>query len=120
MATSSTHRGTWNSKLGFILATSGSAVGLGNIWGFPTQVASNGGAAFLLVYLACCFLIGFPIIVSELTIGRHTKRNPVGAFSILGRGRKRYALIGIWGIFCGTMIPKLLQSYCGLDVQLCV
>ncbi len=63
------------------MAAAGSAVGLGNIWAFPNQVASNGGAAFLLVYLVCCFSVGYPLMVAELTIGRHTGRNPVGAFS---------------------------------------
>ena len=57
MATTSS-RGTWNSKLGFIMAAAGGAVGLGNIWRFPTETAENGGAAFLFVYVICCFLIG--------------------------------------------------------------
>ncbi len=65
------------------MSAAGSAVGLGNIWAFPNQVASNGGAAFLLVYLVCCFSVGYPLIVAELTIGRHTGRNPVGALRAL-------------------------------------
>lgn len=97
-------RGSWNSKLGFILAAAGSAVGLGNIWGFPTQVASNGGAAFLFIYLICAFLIGFPVMVAEITIGRKTGRNPVGAFKALSNNSWGYALIGLWGVLCGVMI----------------
>lgn len=97
-------RGTWNSKIGFILAAAGSAVGLGNIWGFPTQVADNGGAAFILIYLVCCFIIGFPVMVAELTIGRKTQKNPVGAFKALSNGNPFVPLIGYWGVLCGVMI----------------
>lgn len=97
-------RGTWNSKLGFILAAAGSAVGLGNIWGFPTQVADNGGAAFILIYLICCLVIGFPVMIAELTIGRRTQKNPVGAFKALSNGNKYVPLIGYWGVICGVMI----------------
>lgn len=102
--TPSTPRGTWNSKLGFILAAAGSAVGLGNIWGFPTQVADNGGAAFILIYLVCCILIGLPVMIAELTIGRKTQKNPVGAFKALSNGNKFVPLIGYWGVLCGVMI----------------
>jgi neurotransmitter:Na+ symporter, NSS family len=97
-------RGTWNSKLGFILAAAGSAVGLGNIWGFPTQVADNGGAAFILIYLLCCLAVGFPVMVAELTIGRRTQKNPVGAFKALSNGSPLASLIGYWGVLCGVMI----------------
>lgn len=100
----SSERGTWNSKIGFILAAAGSAVGLGNIWGFPTQVADNGGAAFILVYLLCCLIIGFPVMVAELAIGRRTQKNPVGALKALSRGNAFVPLIGYWGVLCGVMI----------------
>ncbi len=96
-------RGTWNTKLGFILAAAGSAVGLGNIWGFPTQVADNGGAAFILIYLVCCLVVGFPVMIAEFTIGRRTQKNPVGAFKALGKGFLA-PLIGYWGVLCGVMI----------------
>lgn len=107
-----TDRGSWNSKLGFILAAAGSAVGLGNIWGFPTQVASNGGAAFLIVYLICSFLIGFPVMVAEITIGRKTGKNPVGAFKALS-GNKFYPLVGLWGVICGVMILSFYTVIAG-------
>lgn len=97
-------RGTWNTKIGFILAAAGSAVGLGNIWGFPTQVADNGGAAFILIYLFCCIVVGFPVMVAELTIGRKTQKNPVGAFKALSNGNPFAAIIGYWGVLCGVMI----------------
>ena len=96
-------RGQWTGKLGFILAAAGSAVGLGKIWRFPSEVADNGGAAFIVVYLICCFLIGFPVMVAELAIGRRTKRNPVGAFKALSKS-KVFPLIGMWGVLCGVMI----------------
>ncbi|MEX2601656.1 MAG: sodium-dependent transporter [Balneolaceae bacterium] len=97
-------RGSWNSKLGFILAAAGSAVGLGNIWGFPTQVADNGGAAFILIYLICCVAVGFPVMIAEFSIGRKTQKNPVGAFRELSRGNRFIPFIGYWGVLCGVMI----------------
>jgi len=98
-----TERGNWNSKLGFVLAAAGSAVGLGNIWGFPTQVAENGGASFILIYLICCLIVGLPVMIAEFAIGRNTRRNPVGAFKKLGNGWFP-PLIGLWGVMCGVMI----------------
>jgi len=86
------------------MAAAGSAVGLGNIWGFPTQVADNGGAAFILIYLFCCLVIGFPLMIAELAIGRNTKKNPIGAFRELGGDSKIAPIIGIWGVICGVMI----------------
>lgn len=104
MATApSADRGQWGSKLGFVLAAAGSAVGLGNMWRFPSEVAENGGAAFLFIYLACCFLVGFPVMVAELAMGRRAKRNPVGTFKALHKN-KAFALIGGWGVLCGVMI----------------
>lgn len=96
-------RGNWNSKLGFIFAAAGSAVGLGNIWAFPAKVADNGGAIFLIVYFVCCLIIGFPVMIGELTLGRHTKKNPVGAFKALSN-HWFSPLIGFWGLICGVMI----------------
>jgi len=75
MATGS--RAQFSSKFGFIMAAAGSAVGVGNIWGFPTQAASNGGAVFLLVYLLMVFVLAYPLLVAELTIGRHGQANPI-------------------------------------------
>ncbi len=78
-----TNREHWKTSLGFILAAAGSAIGLGNIWRFPYTVGENGGGAFVLVYLACILIIGLPVMICEMTLGRHTQRNPVGAFSML-------------------------------------
>lgn len=110
-------RGSWNSKLGFILAAAGSAVGLGNIWRFPTETASNGGAAFILIYLAAVFIIGFPVMMAELSIGRHTRKNPVGAFKALSGDNRFYPLIGMWGVLCGVMILSFYTVIAGWTVS---
>jgi len=83
---SSENRGQWGSKLGFIMAAAGSAVGLGNIWRFPYVTGENGGAAFVVVYLACVLFIGLPLMWCELALGRASGRNPVGAFRETGGG----------------------------------
>lgn len=110
--TTSSDRGSWNSKLGFILAAAGSAVGLGNIWGFPTKVATEGGAAYLIIYLLCTFLIGFPVMVAELSIGRKSGKNPVGAFKALS-SNKFFPLVGLWGVICGVMILSFYTVIAG-------
>jgi NSS family neurotransmitter:Na+ symporter len=93
----STPRGEFSSRLGFILAAAGSAVGLGNIWGFPTQAASNGGAAFLLVYLVLAFCLAYPVLMAELVIGRHAKANAVAALRGIARGGTSRLLGGATG-----------------------
>ena len=93
-------RGAWGSRTGFILAAAGSAVGLGNIWGFPTQVGQGGGAAFVLFYLFFVLFICFPILVAEIAIGRRARQSPVGSFQTLRPGSSWWlvgALGGIWG-----------------------
>lgn len=77
-------RGAWGSRIGFIFAVAGSAVGLANIWRFPYIVGQNGGAAFIAVYLICLLIIGFPVFMSEILIGRTTQTSPSGAFKELG------------------------------------
>lgn len=96
-------RGEFSSRLGFVLAASGSAVGLGNIWGFPTQVASNGGAAFVLMYLILAFLLAYPVLMAELLIGRATKANVVDALGQVSRGMSG-RLVGGWGIVTVSLI----------------
>jgi NSS family neurotransmitter:Na+ symporter len=116
LASPTIDRGSWNSKLGFVLAAAGSAVGLGNIWRFPTEAASNGGGAFLLIYLACCFIIGYPVMMAEIGIGRKTGKNPVGAFKALSTN-KFYPLIGMWGVLCGVMILSFYTVVAGWTVS---
>tara|TARA_R100000908_G_scaffold61985_2_gene40814 strand:- start:91799 stop:93142 length:1344 start_codon:yes stop_codon:yes gene_type:complete len=112
LAVTTTDRGSWNSKLGFILAAAGSAVGLGNIWAFPTKVATEGGAAYLLIYLLCTFAIGFPVMVAEITIGRRSGKNPVGAFRTISNN-KFFPLVGLWGVICGVMILSFYTVIAG-------
>lgn len=88
-------RQMWASRLGFILAAAGSAVGLGNIWKFPYITGNNGGGAFVLVYLLCIALVGLPIMMAELMIGRHTRRDAVGAFIHL-EGRRSFWMSAGW------------------------
>jgi len=87
-------RALWASRLGFILAAAGSAVGLGNIWKFPYITGQNGGGAFALVYLVCIAIVGLPIMMAELMIGRHTRRDAVGAFIQLEGNRSFWQAAG--------------------------
>ena len=97
-------RGQWKSKIGFILAAVGSAVGLGNIWKFPYVVGKNGGGAFIAVYLACIILVGIPILMAELYIGKKSQLNPVGAFRFFQKGHIPFSPIGYVGVLCGIII----------------
>jgi len=94
MTQKSSSRGNWASRLGFILAAAGSAIGLGNIWKFPYITGQNGGGAFVLVYLACIALIGLPIMMAEFLIGRHAQRDAVGAFEVLEGRKSPWCLVG--------------------------
>lgn len=96
-------RGEFSSRIGFVLAASGSAVGLGNIWGFPSQVASNGGAAFVLMYLILAFLLAYPVLMAELLIGRATKSNVVDALGQISKGRSG-RIVGIFGLVTVSLI----------------
>ena len=94
-------RGEFTSRFGFLMAASGSAVGLGNIWGFPTNAASNGGAAFLFTYLILAFALAYPALMAELIIGRYARANAVTALRTISSGNKtRLAalLVGFIGI----------------------
>ncbi|HSC27533.1 MAG TPA: sodium-dependent transporter, partial [Vicinamibacterales bacterium] len=110
-----TDRGTWGSRAGFVFAAAGSAVGLGNIWGFPTRVGQGGGAAFVLVYLACVTLICTPIIVAELAIGRRAKKDPVTAFSVIKPG-SAWWLTGMLGVLAGVGILSFYSVIAGWTI----
>ena len=96
-------RVTFGSKIGVILATVGCAVGLGSIWRFPYMVGSNGGGAFLLVFMICTVLLGLPIMITEFFIGRHSRRNAAGAFKELAPGTQ-WSLIGYNGVLAAFLI----------------
>ena len=100
-------RGQFSSRLAFIFAASGSAVGLGNIWGFPTNAAENGGAAFVLMYMILAFLLAYPALMAELIIGRHTRANMVNALqSIATSPTAKLAgrLVGVGGMVTASLI----------------
>ena len=104
-------RGNFSSKLGFILAAAGSAVGLGNIWGFPYEVGQGGGAAFVVIYLIFCFILCYPVMVTEIAIGRKTQKNPVGAFNALGF--RKWNFVGKLGLFSGVLILSFYNVIAG-------
>ncbi|MCF7361178.1 sodium-dependent transporter [Vibrio diazotrophicus] len=109
MASSNT-RETFGSRLGFVLAAAGAAVGLGNIWGFPTQAASNGGGAFLLVYLVLILVVAFPMLVVEMAIGRSGQANPVDSMRSLTpnpMAKKAGALVG----WLGLSVPSAVLAF---------
>lgn len=104
---SATTHAQWSSRMGFVLAATGSAVGLGNIWKFPYMVGQSGGAAFVLVYLLCIALIGVPILVSEWMIGRRGQKNPINTMAQLARQHghtRNWALVGIVGVLAAFLI----------------
>jgi len=106
----SSERGQFSSRFGFITAATGSAVGLGNIWGFPTQTASHGGGAFVLVYLVLAFLLAYPALMAELIIGRHTRHNMVGALPQLTT-RPTLKNIGRATGLYGVVVASLILSF---------
>ncbi len=97
-------REKWGSKIGFILAAAGSAIGLGNIWKFPYIAGDNGGAAFVFIYLIRILVIGLPVFIAEVLIGRTTSLNPVGAFRKLSHGSKFWTAVGGMGVLAGFLI----------------
>ena len=103
MASTSADREQWGSRLGFILAAAGSAIGLGNIWRFPYVTAENGGGAFVVVYLACIALICVPYLFAELALGRNSQKNPVGAISAIKKGTP-WVLVGGLCVLTGVCI----------------
>ncbi len=100
----------FGSRFGFIMAAAGAAVGLGNIWGFPTQAASNGGGAFLIAYLVLVMVLGFPMLVMEVAIGRHGQANPVDSMRKLGRTPLQKAMASLVG-YAGMLVPSLVLSF---------
>lgn len=108
--------GHWSSRMAFILAVTGSAVGLGNIWKFPYIAGQNGGGAFVLVYLLCVFLIGMPVMMSEILIGRRGRRNPVATMALLGQeegGSRHWRLVGGMGVIAGILILSYYSVIAG-------
>ena len=112
----SASRGEFSSRFGFIMAAAGSAVGLGNIWGFPTQTASNGGAAFLVAYLVLAFCLAYPALMAELVIGRHGQANAVTSLRKVTNQawQKKFAfMVGFGGIICAGLILSFYAIVAG-------
>ncbi|MEH6588138.1 MAG: sodium-dependent transporter [Halioglobus sp.] len=116
-------RGEFSSRFGFVMAAAGSAVGLGNIWGFPTQAASNGGAAFLLVYLVLAFTLAYPALMAELIIGRHAHANAVSALRLISPTnllRKIGVTTGIVGFVVASLILSFYAIVAGWMIAFCL
>jgi len=109
-------RGQWSGRLGFILAAAGSAVGLGNLWKFPYVTHQNDGGAFVLIYLAAVILVGVPIMMAEVLMGRRAQRDPVGTFRTLGAGRpggRSWGAVGFLGVAAGFVILSYYSVVAG-------
>ena len=109
-------RGNFGTKIGVILATAGSAVGLGNVWRFPYMTGQDGGAAFILVYLLCMLFLGLPGMISEFIIGRHSASNAARAYKNLSNG-KPWQIVGFIGIFTSTVILGFYAVVAGWCLQ---
>lgn len=103
-------RDKWSSKIGFILATAGSAIGLGNIWKFPYSVGTNGGGAFVALYLLFLIFIGFPLMLAAITLGRKTQLSVFGAYKSID---KRWSFVGALGVICGFFILAFYSTVGG-------
>ena len=116
MATTSEDREQWGSQIGFILAAAGSAIGLGNIWRFPYLAGEGGGGAFVLIYLLCIALVGMPYLFGELSLGRNSQRNPVGAIKSITGGGSAWVLVGGFCVLAGFVILSYYSVVAGWAV----
>ncbi len=109
-------RANFGGKIGVILASAGSAVGLGNIWRFPYETGNNGGAAFILIYLGCILLLGLPIMISEFLIGRHSRANTARAYQVLAPGTP-WRWVGRMGVLAGFLILSYYSVVAGWTLE---
>ena len=107
-----TERGSWGSNVGFLLAAIGSAVGLGNIWGFPYKMGKSGGFTFLLVYLLLAIFVGFVIMMGELAMGRKTGKGTIGAYHALSKKFKWVGWLAVFAPFVIMSFYSVLGAYC--------
>jgi len=105
-------RGSWGSNIGFLLAAIGSAVGLGNIWGFPYKMGKSGGFTFLLVYLLLAVFVGFVIMMGELAMGRKTSKGTIGAYHTLSKRFKWVGWLAVFSPFVIMSFYSVLGAYC--------
>ncbi|HSG87940.1 MAG TPA: sodium-dependent transporter [Pseudomonadales bacterium] len=116
MGGDTSQHGMWSSRWMFILAAAGSAVGLGNIWKFPYMAGENGGGAFIMVYLACVFVVGIPIMMAETLMGRETRSSPINTMRQLvehGKSHPAWVLIGWMGVAAGFLILSFYAVIAG-------
>jgi len=108
----------WSSSYAFILATTGAAVGLGNIWRFPYMAGMNGGSAFVLVYLICVLLIGLPVLIAEIVIGRAARRNTVDALTQLAKPKHspHWGMLGYWGAIALLLVLSFYSVVSGWSI----
>tara|TARA_B100001540_G_scaffold154536_1_gene136720 strand:+ start:1348 stop:2724 length:1377 start_codon:yes stop_codon:yes gene_type:complete len=120
----SNEREQWGSKLGFIFAAAGSAVGIGNIWKFPSMAGENGGGAFTIIYLICILIVGLSIVIAELVIGRKTQLSPVGAFEKIAPNSNwkwvgflgvasAFVILSFYGVVGGWILKYIIDSVLG-------
>ena len=109
-------RANFGSKIGVILASAGSAVGLGNIWRFPYETGNHGGAAFILIYLGCVFLLGLPILIAEFLIGRRSRANTAGAYQKLAPGT-HWRWVGRMGVLAAFLILSYYSVVAGWTLE---
>ncbi|MDO5523806.1 MAG: sodium-dependent transporter [Bacteroidia bacterium] len=109
-------RSTFGSKLGMVAAAAGSAVGLGNIWRFPSETADGGGAIFIIIYIACILFFGIPLMVAEFIVGRSSRANAAGAFHKLSPGTQ-WKWVGRLGVLTGFVILGFYMVVCGWTVD---
>ncbi|MEL7298586.1 MAG: sodium-dependent transporter [Pseudomonadota bacterium] len=112
--------GQWSSRFAFIMAVTGSAVGLGNIWKFPYEAGANGGSAFVLVYLACCLVVGLPVMMSEIILGRRGRRNPIETMTLLGKeegSSSKWGWVGGMGVLAGVLILSYYSVIAGWSLD---
>jgi NSS family neurotransmitter:Na+ symporter len=107
----------WSSRIGFVLAAAGSAVGLGNLWKFPYITYDNRGGSFVLVYLLCIAVVGLPIMIAEILIGRRSGRNLVGAFRVLKAESRAWQVAGWLGIATGFIILSYYSVVAGWTIE---
>lgn len=113
----SSNKTTFGSKLGLIAATVGSAVGLGNVWRFPAETQANGGALFLLIYIACVFIFGIPVMTAEFSLGRGGNSDALGAFRNVTPGKKGWWMVGALAIFASYLILSFYMVVSGWTLE---
>jgi len=110
-------KSNFGSKIGAILAAAGSAVGLGNVWRFPTETGTNGGAAFILIYIFFMIILGVPVMISELAIGRYGQKNVSHSFATMSGGKKAWGYMGLVPVIAGILVLSYYAVVAGWTLE---